>query len=87
MILVSILALFLINLIQVQYYLKNNTSSSSIKEINHSNKSIDNTFIDNKTNNFYVEDDLQTLDDLLYDLFEKYEESMYDSNTLYENTL
>lgn len=86
MILVSILALFLINLIQVQYYLKNQ-NDSSIKEINHSNKSIDNTFIDDEKDDFYSEDDLQTFDDLLYDLFEKYEEFLYDSNTIYENTL
>ena len=80
-ILVVILAFFLINLIEVKYYLtnqesKNNNASNSIENITS-------TFIEsneNNSNTFYEENEFKTLDDLFYDLFMQYQQ-----NTIYEN--
>lgn len=72
------MALFLINLIQVQYYLKN--QNTSFNETSNSNKTIDHAFMEDEDDDFYEEEDeFQTFDDLLYDLFEKYEESIYEN--------
>lgn len=88
-ILVSVLALFLINLIEVQYYLKNHNNTTSNSDKTQEKDTIVNHDFTNKTiedEEIYEQNDFETLDDLFYDLFEIYEDSLYNSNTLYENT-
>lgn len=85
-VIVSILALFLINLIEVQYYLKNTVSHP--QKNSSDDNTVNNNFIDDNMKNeeIYEPNDFETLDDLFYDLFEAYENSFDNSNTLYENT-
>ncbi len=80
-ILILILALFLINLIEVKYYLNHSIDSSTNTEIpSNSIEEQDTTSEDTfDENNFdYTEpDDFKTLDDFLYDLFQNYENEIF----------
>lgn len=75
-ILIFILSIFLINLIEVKYYLtkpNTNTTTSS----NTIEKIPTNTLEENFNNTIYDQNnDFQTLDDLFYDLFEQYQQDI-----------
>ena len=80
-ILILILALFLINLIEVKYYLNHSIDSSTNTEIPSNSIEEQDTRSEDTfdENNFdYTEpDDFKTLDDFLYDLFQNYENEIF----------
>lgn len=75
-VLIIILSLFLINLIEVKYYLTN--ENLNVPQTSNTNKTENSpsNFTDNSLNdkNFYTENNIKTMDDLLYDLFEQYQQ-------------
>ncbi len=79
--LIIFLALFLINLIQVQHYLTTqNQSSTKPSTVFNPTTNTTNEFPEN--NSLYSEDELKTLDDLFYELLAPYlNESYYENYT------
>ncbi len=79
-ILIFILSIFLINLIEVKYYLtkpNTNTTTSSNTTENLTTNTLENDFYDtiyNETNDF------QTIDDLFYNIFEQYQQNIINQN-------
>ncbi len=74
--LVIILALFLINLIQVQYYLTNqNENSSDTRNVFNTTANTSGDFLE--TNTLYTEENLKTLDDLFNELLAPYFNEIY----------
>lgn len=77
--LIILLALFLVNLIQVQHYLTNqNQSSTNPSTVFNTTTNTTNNFLE--TNTLYSEDELKTLDDLFYELLAPYLNESYDEN-------
>jgi len=92
---IAVLAVFLINLIQLkQYYLTGDTNylipaNTEIPEDDSDNIIEDENIVED---DFVYEEsnDFESIDEFIYDLFEKYEENeqlFFDSNTIYEDTL
>ncbi len=91
LIIILFLALFLINLIEVKYYLNSNNTNSSTNTLNTTNtvEKYDDTDFTNipfAPPDIYEENDLKTLDDLLYDLLQTYENTTFSDsqNTIFE---
>lgn len=91
-ILILILALFLINLIEVKYYLNHFTNSSTDTSIpsntaKNSNSQLEEDTFDEEDFDYTESDDFKTLDDFLYDLFQSYENDIFiDEYNEFENT-
>ena len=91
-ILILILALFLINLIEVKYYLNHFTDSSTNTNIpsntvKNSNSQLEEDTFDEEDFDYTESDDFKTLDDFLYDLFQSYENDIFiDEYNEFENT-
>ncbi len=77
-VLIFILSLFLINLIEVKYYLSNQQTTPTNSTQNTTSNITE--FNEINPDTFYEENEFETLDDLFYQLFMQYQ-----GNTIYEN--